>query len=440
MSDQFIRGGQASSGPVVNPAQAGISAIDPQDPRLRGDDGINRELPRPLRPFVDFATTLRVNGFPVAPDQTIGFLQATGLLGPRDLNDVRRAAIALFAIPPERLEEFNALFNAVFLGAQLPAAIPDEEEPAEAHEPSGTTAEIDQADTDQDPGTEATALERLSHRPLADSPDQALARFRRLAPARLPRRRSYRFAPGKGRLLDMRRTLREAARRDGEVLDLATRRHKDRQRRVILLIDVSGSMQERTEESLRFGHSLAQVAERAEIFTLGTRLTRVTPALRARQQGQALVRAAGLVADIDGGTRIGDALRAFLDVPRYAGFARGAQIIVLSDGLERGTPEALIDAVERLARLAWRIDWLSPLAGDGFAPRTEALTAILPHLDALADGATPSAITAHVLNISQRNRHPRGGGDLSPSNRIPASAGMTRRRVNLTPSDLGLPL
>lgn len=376
-------------------------------------------LPRPLRPFVDLAQTLRANGFAVAPEQTIDFIRATGLLGPRSLDDVRRAAIALLAIPPERLDAFDALFDAVFLGARIPAAMPDEDETAEAHEPSGIVAEIDEPEPGEDPGTEATAAERLSHRTLDDRPDQALDRFRRQAPERLPRRRSYRFAALAGRSLDLRRTLRDAARQGGELMALRTRRRKRRQRRIVLLIDVSGSMQDRTEEALRFGHTLARAAERAEIFTLGTRLTRVTPALRLSRRDQALARASALVADIDGGTRIGDALGAFLLVPRYAGFARGAAIIVLSDGLERGTPEALVAAVEKLARLAWRIDWLSPLAGPGYTPRTEALAAVLPHLDALAEGATTSAVCAHVLRIAhaehvQRPDRPGPGPDPGP--------------------------
>lgn len=417
------RGAPRSPTVSVTPAKAGVSAPGRLNPRLRGDDepsrrtdavdADTRSLPRPLRPFVDLARTLRANGFPVAPEQTIDFIRATGLLGPRSLDDIRRAAIALFAIPPERMDEFNALFNAVFLGAQIPAAAPEDDETAEAHEPSGIATEIDEPEPGEDPGTEATAAERLSHRALADRPDLALARFRRLAPERLPRRRSYRFAPRSGRPLDLRRTLRDAARQGGEVMALRTRRRKQRQRRVVLLIDVSGSMQDRTEEALNFGHTLVRAADRAEVFTLGTRLTRITPALRLRRRDQALARASALVADIDGGTRVGDALGAFLAVPRYAGFARGAAIIVLSDGLERGTPDALVAATEKLARLAWRIDWLSPLAGPGFAPRTEALTAVLPHLDALGDGLTTTAICEHVLRIA-RAEHTQGSTRLGP--------------------------
>ncbi len=361
-------------------------------------------LPRALRPFLDLAALLRANGFAAAPDQTMGFIEATGLLGPKSLADIRRAAIALFAVSPERRGEFDALFDAIFLGTTLPGAAPGDEDEVEAHEPSGVQTEMPEAEPTDDPGTEATVAERLSQRLLAEDPDAALARFRRLAPTRLPRRRSYRYAPHGGRVLDMRRTLRDAARQGGEVVHLRTRHRKERQRRMILLIDISGSMQDRTEQTLNFAHTLARVAERVEIFTLGTRLTRITPALRARQRARALERASALIADIDGGTRIGDALSAFLNVPRYAGFARGASIIVLSDGLERGPPAALTDAVRRLARLAWRIDWMNPLADGDVVPHTGALADILPDLDALADGSSISAITQHVLNLARGER------------------------------------
>jgi uncharacterized protein with von Willebrand factor type A (vWA) domain len=137
-----------------------------------------------------------------------------------------------------------------------------------------------------------------------------------------------------------------------------------------------------------------------EVFTFGTRLTRVTRALRRRNREQALSEAAGLVADWDGGTRIGDALGAFLAVPRYASFARGAVAVVLSDGLERGDPAALISAIYRLAARAHRIDWLSPLAGDpAYRPDTQVLRAIRPLLASLADGSTTARACAHILSL-----------------------------------------
>lgn len=360
-------------------------------------------LPRATQPFVEFPTILRAHGFPVSPDQTVGFVEAIGLLGPRNIQDIRRAGVAMMAISRDRQEEYDALFNAFFLGQTVEAAVEGEDEDVSAHEATGDTEEVDAPEDDRDPGEDATALERLSRRDFApEDPTEALKHLIREAPRRLPRRRSYRYASGGGKLLDMRRTLREAAKRDGEVFTLSHRRRKTRQRRIVLLVDVSGSMQERTDDTMRFAHALTRAAERVETFTLGTRLTRVTPALRIRNEGMALNRVSSLVSDIDGGTRIGEALQALLAVPRYAGLARGAVVIVLSDGLERGGTDAMEDAVRRLARIAWRLDWLSPLAADAdYEPATSGLAAILPHLDMLANGAQVSAIVDHVLGLER---------------------------------------
>ncbi|MEM7238768.1 MAG: VWA domain-containing protein [Pseudomonadota bacterium] len=359
-------------------------------------------LPRAIRPLVAFPALLRANAFAVAPDQTMAFVEGVWVLGPRSIDDIRRAAVALLAIPKDREAEFHALFDAFFLGHTLPAAMQGEDDDeAEAHEPDGGMTEAEIED-ETSAGQDAALSERLGNRTLADGTSDALGRFERLAPARLPRRRSRRLVAARhGPRLDMRRILREAVRRDGEVLELSERRRRSRQRKIMLLIDVSGSMAERTEESLRFAHTLVQTAEQVEVFTLGTRLTRITPALGPRRRDDALARASGLIADIDGGTRIGEAMQALLAIPRYAGFARGASVIVISDGLERGTPDALSDAVRRLARSAWRIDWLTPLAGEGYEPRTEALSTILPHLHALGDGRGTEAIVTHVLEIAR---------------------------------------
>ncbi|MGL5115757.1 MAG: VWA domain-containing protein, partial [Beijerinckiaceae bacterium] len=112
--------------------------------------------------------------------------------------------------------------------------------------------------------------------------------------------------------------------------------------------------------------------------------------------------ASAVVADWDGGTRIGDALQAFLGVPRFAGYARGAATVVLSDGLERGDPAAMIGAVQRLAARAWRIDWLTPLASEaGYQPQTEALAAVRPLLASLGNGGSTAAVCRRILSLGQ---------------------------------------
>jgi hypothetical protein len=194
--------------------------------------------------------------------------------------------------------------------------------------------------------------------------------------------------------------LRQAVRRDGEVFELLQTRRKTRLRPITLLIDVSGSMQDQSDETMRFAHALKMAAGRAEVFTFGTRLTRITRALADKNADRALARVSALVADFDGGTRIGDALDALLAVPRFAGTMRGALVLVLSDGLERGDPAVMVDALRRISRMAWRVEWLSPLAGDeDYVPRTEALAAALPYLDGLSDGSRTEAICNRVLTL-----------------------------------------
>ena len=157
---------------------------------------MSQTLPRAALPFVNFPTVLRAHGFAVSPDQTIGFLEAIALLGPRNIEDIRRAGIAMLAIPKDREEEFDALFRAFFLGMTVPGVTEAEDEAVTAHEPTGIEEQGEETEPDDEPGEEAARLERLSHRALAeDDPEAALAVFRRLAPSRLPRRRSCRYQP-----------------------------------------------------------------------------------------------------------------------------------------------------------------------------------------------------------------------------------------------------
>lgn len=364
------------------------------------------DLPRAAAPFVAFAPLLRANGFAVAPEQTLTFVEAVGLLGPGGMADIRRAALACLAPPPERRAEFDALFRAHFFGqtvaADAPGDGPDDE--MWIGEEAAGTVEPPEPDEQNQAGEQATGSEVLSRRlfpPLGEA--EALRRFRRAAPRRLPRRRSYRRTPAKaGDAWNMRRSLRHAVRTDGEVMSLPKMQRKWRQRRLLLLIDVSGSMKATSDAHLRFAHALAGAGERAEVFTIGTRLTRISRALRHRNRDQALARAAAVVADWDGGTRLGDALAAFLAVPRFATFARGAAVIVLSDGLERGDHGTMVDAVARLSRSAWRLVWLTPLAaGSGFEPQTEALAAVRPYLDTIGDAGSIERICTQVLELGR---------------------------------------
>jgi len=365
-------------------------------------------LPDAAAPFVAFATLLRANGFAAAPEQTTAFLAAITLLGPRNLDHIRRAAHATLAPPPERREEFDALFDAHFLGAVelgRETAEPDPDDMRVQEDRPGGLEPVASDDINE-AGQAATAAEALSLRRFGPADEiDTLRRFQRALPERLPQRRGYRhIAARRGPGLDLRRAMREAVRNDGEIFRLPRLNRRPRRRPILLVIDVSGSMKARTDAHLRFAHALVLAADRIEVFTIGTRLTRVTRALQLRNREQALATASGLVSDWDGGTRIGDALQAFLAVPRFAGTARGAVVLILSDGLERGDPKAMTDAVKRLAARAWHLSWMTPLAADpGYRPETAALKSILPHLDALADAGSTERLCHHVLNLA----HPR---------------------------------
>ncbi|WP_050425521.1 vWA domain-containing protein [Bradyrhizobium tropiciagri] len=364
------------------------------------------KLPRAARIFVSFVALLRANGFSVAPEQTTSFLAAIELLGPRSLEHIRRAGLATLAPPPERRATYDRLFDIHFRGAEaIELAEGEDEETVRLQEEGRGDDEPPLADEANESGLAAARAEALVERRFAQVPtSDPLRQLSREAARRLPRRRGHRRRRARsGPFADLRRTLRDSVRNDGEVLRLGRMRRRQRPRKMLLLIDVSGSMKARTEENMRLAHALVQVAGNVEVFTFGTRLTRVTSALRLKRREQALNAASFLVSDWDGGTRIGDALQAFLAVPRFGGYARGAAVVIVSDGLERGDPAALRDAAAKLSRRAWRVSWLTPLAtAPGFKPQTEALIAIQRFVDDLVDGGSSAAVVAHLLSLGTR--------------------------------------
>jgi uncharacterized protein with von Willebrand factor type A (vWA) domain len=364
------------------------------------------QLPRAARVFFTFVALLRANGFAVAPEQTTAFLAAIELLGPRSLEHIRQAGLATLAPPPERRATYDRLFDIHFRGSEaIEHAEGEDEETVRLQEEGHGEDEPPHADEANESGLAAARAEALVERRFAHGPTgDALRRLSREAPAQLPRRRGHRrMRARRGPFADLRRTLRDSVRNDGEVLRLGQLKRRLRPRKMLLLIDVSGSMKARTEENMKLAHALLQAVHNTEVFTFGTRLTRVTRPLRLKRREQALTAAAHLVSDWDGGTRIGDALQAFLAVPRFGGYARGAAVIIISDGLERGDVSALRDAVAKLSRRAWRVSWLTPLAtGPGFKPQTEALIVIQRFVDDLIDGRSSASIVSHLLSLGRK--------------------------------------
>ncbi|MCV3735358.1 VWA domain-containing protein (plasmid) [Rhizobium sp. TRM96647] len=361
-------------------------------------------LPRACGPFMAFVQALRTNAFVVAPEQATSFLAAVALVGPRSMEHIHQAAIATLAPPPERRGAFDALFRAVFFAdAPLAAAGDDEDEETRIRDAGGRDERREIPLKREKGGAISSTTEQLSVRNFATGEDAALSAFRRSLARALPVRRTFRQLKAlSGGSIDLRRSMREIVRGDGDVPSPDYRRRQPVPRRLVLLIDISGSMREHTEAHLRLAHATVQATATAEVFTIGTRLTRITRALRIRDRERALALAADTVADWDGGTRIGPALLAFLAVPRFAALSRGASVVVLSDGLERGDHTALETAMRRLSARAFRLSLASPLAGDPrFRPETAALAAILPFLDDLVDGASVPALTDFLLSLGR---------------------------------------
>jgi uncharacterized protein with von Willebrand factor type A (vWA) domain len=208
-----------------------------------------------------------------------------------------------------------------------------------------------------------------------------------------------------GSRLDLRRSLTSLVANDGDLVALAKSGRKPEPRRIVLLIDISGSMKASTDAYLDLAYELTRIMRGTECFAFGTRLTRLTVALRIRNKEMALERVSALVADWDGGTRIGAALESFLASPRFAGLAHGAVVLVISDGFERGDHTLMAEMVRRLGRRARRLLWLSPLAGDArYRPETAAIKAILPVVGHIGDGSSAESVVDHLLSLS--HRHP----------------------------------
>jgi uncharacterized protein len=334
-----------------------------------------------------FLSALREEGLAVPVVKQRDFLRALTTVPPRDVRHLYWLAHATLTTSVTDSEIFDPVFARWFAGRGLPEVIEADQPGAEERGGgSGGSSPPDQATREGD-GHQASwsTVDRGFAAPTTTE-RQLLARLRKDLPTAVPTIRSRRRTPSRrGDRLDIRKVQRDAWRTGGEIVRLRWRRHPQRRRPVLVLIDVSGSMKQHSRDYLRFAHTVVATCERAEVFTFGTRLTHVTPALRRRDVDVALVALTNVVRDADGGTRIGPSLRQFLGNARHLRMARGALVLVLSDGLERGDCVPLEKAVHRLALLAHRVVWWSPLACDpSYRPITRGMSVVVEHVHKLA--------------------------------------------------------
>jgi uncharacterized protein with von Willebrand factor type A (vWA) domain len=349
--------------------------------------------------LLGFARALRGSGVPVTQDRTRAYLEATALVGLDDQRATYWAGRATLCSGPDDLDRYDQVFTAWFSGSDHPVARPA------ADERTVVRAELDPGDGEggAEPDEDllnamASEAEVLRHRDIADMPAHELARlasmFETLQP-RPPRRPGRRRTPWHRGDVDAHRTLRQMLSRMGEPGEIAWRRRSTRPRRVVLLVDVSGSMSAYADALLRLAHrfshpgrlSAGSAGRRVEVFTVGTRLTRVTRAMGMRDAERAIVAAGETVPDWSGGTRLGETLRIFLDRWGQRGLARGAVVVVFSDGWERGDADLLGEQMQRLHRIAHRVVWVNPHVGkDGYLPVQQGIVAALPYVDDFVAG------------------------------------------------------
>jgi len=350
----------------------------------------------PLPGLVGFTAVLRSAGLAITTDRVAAFLGALDALEVTSRRQTYWAGRLTLCSDPDDLPRYDHAFDDWFTPRPGGGTRIRDERPPPPALVAALTPPEGQGDNEgvhEAPHVHAyaSAVEILRHRDLAElTPAEREHLHRLLALLRPdpPTRASRRLRPARHGATDRGRTLRAALRNHGELRELHRRGSARRPRKVVLLVDVSGSMEPYADALLRFAHVVVRRSPGAvEAFTLGTRLTRVTRELRMRDAERALGAAGKAIPDWSGGTRLGEVLRAFVDRWGQRGAARRAVVVVFSDGWERGEPDLLGEQLQRLSRLAHRIIWVNPHAGkDGYTPVQGGIVAALPYLDDLLAG------------------------------------------------------
>ncbi len=342
--------------------------------------------------LLGFAAAVRAAGVAVTPDRGQQFLRAAAIAGADRQGSVYWSGRATLCAGVDDIDRYDKVFASWFGGERSSGAVTRAKprtvrRPELAPDAAGEAADVDAF------GLRAVAsgVEVLRHRDVAALGPAERRRLDQLLDrlvVRAPRRTGPRLQPARRGAVDGRRTLRDQLRRAGEPGPLRHRRRTTRNRRVVLLMDVSGSMEPYADHLLRLAHRVVRCAPATtEVLTMGTRLTRVTPALRVVDADAALAAAGRAVPDWSGGTRLGEVLKAFLDRHGQRGMARGAVVVVFSDGWERGDTGLLAEQALRLRRLAHRLVWVNPHRGKpGYLPVQGGIVAVAPAVDDLLAG------------------------------------------------------
>ncbi len=362
-----------------------------------------------LRSVAGFARVLRAIGIEADPERVHAMVASLAALDPTRSNDVYWAGRIALCANHEDLPRYDRAFGAYF-GGHAPSRSGRQhvvEVEREIALPVAANAE-GQAAGERTRAATASHQELLRNRDVARLTDQERMQVNRLialmrAPA--PMRPSRRRFAGRGDLIDRPRSMRAILENAGEPTRLRTERRATRPRRIVLLIDVSGSMIAYADSLLRFAHACLRSRPGTEVFTLGTRLTRVTRELSLRDPNAAMAAVSKAIPDWNGGTRLGEELKEFLDRFGHRGTARGATVVLASDGWERGDVRLLAAQTARLQRLSHQLLWVNPhKARQGFQPVTAGMAAALPYVDDLVEGHSVAAFDQLTTRLTSGGR------------------------------------
>jgi uncharacterized protein with von Willebrand factor type A (vWA) domain len=338
-----------------------------------------------------FARALAVAGLPVASDAVETYTKALRHVDLSDPTQVYWVGRATLCRGPDDIPRYDVVFENWF-GGMVPIRAPQRGQRTR----HSRVAALDTTGAAATGGgapllrVAADDTEILRHRDIAELTASERAHLAELMTALRPRpatRPALRLRPSRRGRVDPRRTLRHMLAAGGEPVRPRRHRKATRPRRIVLLLDVSGSMSPYADALLRFAHVVTRTIPVTEVFSLGTRMTRLSRALRIRDPELALAAAGRAVPDWAGGTRLGETLRAFLDRWGRRGLARGAVVVIFSDGWERGDPILLAEQMASLRRLAHAVLWVNPHAGtEGYLPVQSGIAAALPFTDRLLAG------------------------------------------------------
>ncbi|MCE2527716.1 MAG: VWA domain-containing protein [Actinomycetia bacterium] len=359
--------------------------------------------------LIRFGQHLRSHRFAVGPGRILAFCKAAAELDPTDPADLYWAGRLTLVDDFRRFGDYDRAFDEWFTRSEQKSSPRpgefvfggwDDEGAPLGTQTVSTTQEVSVVDPSDDgpssSGPTASEDEILKEKRFDHWSEEDLRRLHQMVAGiavNLPKRVVRRTRPGPSGRIDLRRTVRRSLRSDGEPFHRAFRRRRIKPRRLVLILDISGSMAGFSRPLLHFAYATHRAAHGVEVFCFGTRLTRITPQLRWRDPNRSIEEAASRVIDWESGTRIGESLSHY--VRRYGldSRNRGSVVLICSDGLERGDPQTLGTAMARLARQAHRVIWVNPLMGDpGFRPLTRGLIASLPHIDSMVAGHNLSAL------------------------------------------------